>query len=162
MNLETLFQTLNAEFFESRLPVPDLVWNGRLRVAAGRFIPGSVRARRATCIEIASYLRDEPRAMQLIRDTLAHEMVHYWLWWNQKPYGHTAEFMRHLKRVGGPRYNPVPKRRPPRYLYQCPGCQKEYPARRKLSRVLACAACCRAFSGGKFDPRFHLKWVKLP
>src|SRR6266487_821156 len=47
-----------------------------------------------------------------------------------------------------------------RYLYQCPRCQRGFPRVRRIKRAVACLACCRAHSGGKFDTHFRLRLVK--
>ena len=161
--LETLFTELNGQHFEGQLPIPRFKWNGRLSSSAGRFCPGSRSAwfERPPEIEIALYLRDLEDGYDHIRDTMLHEMVHYYLWHNGKPYGHTKEFNRILKRVGAKRWNPVPKERPVKYWYRCDSCLKYIPARRQI-RASACAACCQKHNGGKFHQRFLLKLSEAP
>jgi SprT-like protein len=158
--LETIFEEINRRHFDGFLDPPVLEWNSRLRSSAGRFYPGSRKWLRdqPPKIEVASYLRTEERAAELIRDTIAHEMIHYWLWVRRRPYGHTEEFLRKMKEMGCSRYNPVPRLREPKYLYRCPKCEKDFPARRKLA-VLACLDCCKRESGGKFDRRFMLELI---
>ena len=46
-----------------------------------------------------------------------------------------------------------------RYLYRCPGCQRDFPRVRRIKRAVACLACCRAHNGGDFDPRFRLRLI---
>jgi predicted SprT family Zn-dependent metalloprotease len=156
-DLNTLFEKVNEEHFDAFLDAPVLKWNARLRSSAGRFIPGSRRFFRSAppVIEVATYLCDEKESEALIRDTLAHEMIHYWLWIRKKPYGHTAEFWMKMTQMGVSRYNPVPRTRPYRYVYRCPGCESQFPARKKLG-VLACGKCCKTHSQGRFDVRFRL------
>jgi predicted SprT family Zn-dependent metalloprotease len=155
--LETMFRELNEQHFGAALPLPKLLWNSRLRSSAGRFAPGSRNPLRprAPEIEVASYLQELPDAEMHIRDTLLHEMVHYYLWFGQKPYGHTPEFHKILKRVGARRYNPVPKLSPVKYWYECKNCQKKVPAKRKIRRS-ACAACCKQWNKGYFSEKFLL------
>jgi predicted SprT family Zn-dependent metalloprotease len=104
---------------------------------------------------VATYLREEERARDLILDTLGHEMIHYWLWVRRRPYGHTEEFYSKMNEMGVQRYNTVPRLRPYKHWYQCPGCKKEFPTRKKLG-ALACADCCGKWNQGKFDRRFML------
>lgn len=160
--LEALFQQINEQHFDGFLEAPELLWNSRLRSSAGRFIPGRrswqavLRGETSRAvIEVATYLKEIDQADHHIRDTLAHEMIHYWLWTRRRPYGHTDEFWMKMQAMGVSRYNPVPKLRPVKYQYRCPGCQKVFPARRKLGK-LACADCCKRHSGGKYDSRFLL------
>jgi predicted SprT family Zn-dependent metalloprotease len=151
------FEETNLAHFDGFLDAPVLRWNSRLRSSAGRFVPGSRKyfKQLPPAIEIASYLLDESNAEALIRDTMAHEMIHYWLWVRKKPYGHTSEFLEKMRSMGVSRYNPVPRTRPYRYVYACEACQREFPARKKLG-VLACAHCCKKHSQGKYDARFKL------
>ena len=155
------FEKLNREHFSSALSVPLLRWNSRLRTSAGRFMPGGRRFFSAAppVIEVASYLKEEPEAEKLIADTIGHEMIHYWLWTRRRPYGHTEEFCRKMNEMGVSRYNPVPKRRGYKYVYRCGGCDKEYPARKRLG-ALACAECCKHHSGGRYDKRFRLELAR--
>jgi predicted SprT family Zn-dependent metalloprotease len=157
ISLIALFDEINRLHFDTFMETPILAWNSRLRTCAGRFIPGS-RKFWTECppkIEVASYLLEEQNAEELIYDTVAHEMIHYWLWLRKRPYGHTAEFLARMKEMGVSRYNPVPRRRPVKYIYHCASCQKYFPARRILG-PLACARCCKEFAYGKYDARYKL------
>lgn len=158
MVLPQIFQELNLRHFQGELPPPLLRWNLRLRSTAGRFAPGSKNPLRPRLplIEIASYLQGIPEGEHHVRDTMLHEMVHYFLWHKKKPYGHTAEFHSILKRVGARRYNPVPKLSPVKHWYECPRCLIKVPARRKLSPA-ACAACCKKYNRGEFSAEFLLR-----
>ena len=157
MDLSSIFQRINVRHFDGFLDPPHLVWNSRLRSSAGRFVPGSRKwiYQAPAKIEVASYLLEEARAAELIEDTLAHEMIHYWLWIRRKPYGHTPQFIEKMKEMGVSRYNTTPKLRPYRYVYRCGSCARDFPAKKRLG-VLACANCCKAHSDGRFDIRFKL------
>ena len=159
--LNRVFQEVNTKYFEGFLDQPVLRWNARLRSSAGRFIPGSRKwfAKHPAVIEVASYLLDEKQAQEFVRDTIAHEMIHYWLWLRRKPYGHTPEFYSKMKLMGVSRYNPVPRSRPFKYVYCCAFCQKEFYAKKRLP-ALACADCCKIYSGGRYDDRFRLILVR--
>lgn len=151
------FEEINRSHFDGFLDPPVLRWNSRLRSSAGRFIPGSRKffSEAPPTIEVATYLVTEGNAEALIRDTLAHEMIHYWLWVRRKPYGHTPEFWDKMTAMGVSRYNPVPRTRPYKYVYRCLACQGEFFARKRLG-PLACAKCCKQYSGGRYDSRFKL------
>ena len=157
MELLSHFEQINEAYFEGFLEAPVLRWNSRLRSSAGRFIPGSRRffLEAPPVIEIAKYLLEENECAALVADTLGHEMIHYWLWVRRQPYGHTPAFWDKMTLMGVSRYNTVPRARPYRYIYRCSSCAHEFFARKKLGD-LACAACCKQFSGGKFDSRFKL------
>ena len=92
-----------------------------------------------------------------LRDTMAHEMVHLWLWARRRPYGHTPEFMQKLKEMGASRFNPVPQTLPHKHVYECPGCQQRVLTRRRLRRGVACRRCCELHNRGRWDGRFVLK-----
>lgn len=153
--LEAIFQEYNSAHFGGILPPPKLRWNTRLSSTAGRFCPGRRLLFTPAEIEVATYLRDLPDGEIHIRDTVLHEMIHYYLWHQKKPYGHTAEFHSIMKRVGAKRYNPVPKQRAYKYSYECSHCKMKLPTRRKLN-LSACASCCDKFNGGNYDARFRL------
>jgi predicted SprT family Zn-dependent metalloprotease len=157
-DLHRLFERLNGRHFDGFLDPPELRWNSRLRSSAGRFIPGSRKhwRERPPVIEVATYLLSEAEAAALVVDTLGHEMIHYWLWVRQRPYGHTSDFWDKMQEMGVSRYNSVPRLRPYRYVYRCQGCERDFPARKKLGK-LACADCCKRSAGGRFDARFQLR-----
>jgi predicted SprT family Zn-dependent metalloprotease len=151
-DLFRMFRLWNETAFRGELPVPEIRWNPRLRSTAGRFIPDPG----ACIIEIAAYLREEKQAEALIRDTLGHEMIHYWLFLRNLPYGHTQLFHEKMREIGVSRYNPVPRHRPFRHCYECGSCGQRVFVRKRFP-VAACAACCNRHSGGKFDQRYQLK-----
>jgi predicted SprT family Zn-dependent metalloprotease len=136
----------------------ELGWNSRLSSTAGRFCTGSRNPLlpRPPVIEVATYLRDVPDGSTHVRDTVLHEMIHYYLWFKRRPHGHTPEFHQILKRVGAKRYNPVPKERKWKHWYECSNCQTGFHTRRKLAPS-ACLNCCERFNQG----RFHLKYQLL-
>jgi SprT protein len=53
------------------------------------------------------------------------------------------------------------KRYAPRFIYGCPNCRRDFPRVRKIKRIVACLACCRAHNGGEFDVRFRLKLLPV-
>jgi predicted SprT family Zn-dependent metalloprotease len=152
LDLEMIFQEWNVNSFEGELPLPEIRWNGRLKTSAGRFIPDP----NGCVIEIAAYLRDEKEALTLIKDTLGHEMIHYWLFVRNQPYGHTSEFHEKMNQIGVSRYNPVPKHRPFKHCYECRSCGQRIFVRKRL-KLAACAACCNTHAEGRFDSRYKLK-----
>ncbi len=162
MDLLGFFQEINARHFDGFLEPPVLRWNGRLRTSSGRFFPGSKSgifrknaATRPPIIEVASYLLEEEQAEIHVRETIAHEMIHYWLWVRKRPHGHTDEFYSKMTQMGARRYNPVPRRRPFKYLYGCSHCESRFKSRRLLGK-LACAKCCKSHGNGKYQERFRL------
>ncbi|NDD91399.1 M48 family peptidase [bacterium] len=155
VDLTVIFDQLNRRHFDGFLERPNLTWNARLRTSSGRFLPGRRSQGVPATIEVARYLLEESDAETHVRETIAHEMIHYWLWTRRRPYGHTEEFYAKMHLIGARRYNPVPRKRPYKYLYQCLSCLRIFKARKKLG-TLACATCCRSHSQGKYDARFKL------
>jgi predicted SprT family Zn-dependent metalloprotease len=153
-DLIRIFTDWNLRSFSGELPLPEIRWNSRLKTSAGRFIPDRSRS----IIEVATYLREEPNAEHLIRDTIGHEMIHFWLWERRMPYGHTPEFHRKMEEIGVSRYNSVPRHRPFKYCYECGSCGQRIFTRKSIRRA-ACAACCNAYNGGEFHSRFQLKLI---
>lgn len=163
VDLLALFQAWNVQSFDSFLEPPLLTWNHRFRACAGRFIPGSrgfFRAQpgRPSQIEVASYFLSQDQAEGKVRDTLGHEMVHYWLWLRKRPYGHTAEFLAKIRQMGVSRYNLYPQGGlPAKYFYRCPQCARQFPTRRLWKQRYGCAACCRQHRKGRFSSDFLLE-----
>lgn len=162
-DLNVVFNGINDDHFGGKLIPPRLVWNSRLRASAGRFIPGYLPGHQKSLvqpcvIEVATYLQSERRAEYLIWDTMGHEMIHYWLYAEGKPYGHTPEFKRKMRAIGVSRYNTVPKVSPYKYIYQCPVCVRKFPARKKLGH-LACKDCCAQYNGGRYHRRFVIEFA---
>ncbi|MCO5143372.1 MAG: SprT-like domain-containing protein [Oligoflexia bacterium] len=157
MDLEQIFLELNTLHFQQSLPTPLLQWNKKLRTTAGRFSPGSKRFAfaRLAKIEIADYLKALPEGSMHVRDTILHEMIHYYLWFHNRPYGHTPEFHKIMKTVGAKRYNPVPQLTEVKHWYYCKNCGKEVPTRRRLKES-ACLDCCKKWNRGKYSNKYAL------
>ena len=147
-----MFTEWNLKAFDGELPIPEIRWNPRLRTTAGRFIP----SRKKSIIEVADYLQEEENAELLIRDTMGHEMIHYWLWVMREPYGHNSAFHKKMEELGVSRYNPVPRHRPFKHCYVCDHCTQQIWVRKRL-KAAACAACCNEHSSGKYHPQFKLR-----
>lgn len=87
-----------------------------------------------------------------IGDTLKHEMIHI------NHFHHDAAFKKEAARIGASlraRSHPL-LQRPPRYIYICPSCRKEYP-RQKRMRMASCGDCSRR---GRFDSKYKLVLFK--
>lgn len=142
--LQNLFWELNFTHFGGILPVIDLRFSGRLKTTGGQYFKKPHRL-----IQISTrYLKME-NAWSEIRDTLGHEMVHYWLDFRGRPCGHNTEFRQKLHSCGFERYSrltPVHAR----YVFVCPGCTSPYYRRRK--GVWSCGPC----SGKRFNPKYRL------
>ena len=153
-DLVRIFSEWNLKSFGGELPIPEIRWNSRLRSSAGRFIP----SRGKSIIEIANYLCEEQDAEALIRDTIGHEMIHYWLWVKRRPYGHTPEFHQKMREIGVSRYNSVPRLRPFKHCYACGTCGQKIFVRKRL-KTAACAQCCDRHAQGKYHSHYKLKLI---
>ena len=154
IDLVRIFSEWNLREFGGQLRIPTVRFNSRLKTSAGRFIPHPSGA----IIEIASYLCEEENGENMIKDTLGHEMIHFWLWVNEKPYGHTSEFKEKMEAIGVSRYNSVPRHRPFKHIYTCKSCEQKIFVRKKLTKA-ACAACCNQYAEGKYHSHYILRLV---
>jgi predicted SprT family Zn-dependent metalloprotease len=139
-----LFWELNYMHFGGILPPIEVRFSGRLKTTGGQYF-----RRPKKLIQISNRYLEMPSAWKEIRDTLGHEMVHYWLDYLVKPCGHTPEFRRKLKECGFHRYSRLTPTKA-HYLYLCPGCETQYYRRKK--GVWSCGPC----SGRRFNPAYKL------
>lgn len=133
-------------------------WNSRLKTCAGR------ANYRTKVISLNPRLREH---LSEIDRTLRHELAHFLAQFREKsrrriaPHGDEwRNACRDLGIAGEARCHNLPfavTERARRFLYKCPSCQTKFPRVRKIRRAIACLACCRAHSCGKFDARFRLK-----
>ena len=136
-------------------------WNHRMRTAAGRAHYRDAR------IELNPALIDLPGVdgPGEIDRTLRHELAHLIAHTRAKgrriqPHG--AEWQQACADLGIPDENRChtlpfePRRVKRKFLYQCPECASEVPRVRKFRRPVACYACCKMHSHGRYDARFRL------
>ncbi len=141
--LYRLFDRFNWIYFDGKLPQVSMEYSNRM-TAAGSYTP------QRKLIKIGrKYHELFPGE---IKDTLKHEMIHV------RHFIHDAAFKKEAERLGASlRAKGHPQlQRPPRYLYLCPGCGREYPRQKRL-RMASCGSCS---DRGRFDPRFKLKLVR--
>lgn len=141
--LYRMFDMFNLLYWGGKLPRVKIEYSSRM-MSAGSYTP-SMRL-----IKIGrKYHEIFPEDLS---DTLKHEMIHI------IHIRHDAAFKREASRVGSSvkaRYHPS-LRKPPRYIYVCPNCKKEYPRQKQL-RMASCGDCSK---GGKYDERYKLKAKK--
>jgi SprT protein len=132
-------------------------WNARLKSCAGR------ADFRRKLISLNPRLRAHPAE---IDRTLRHELAHFLAQFRagrRRILPHGQEWRAACVDLGigdEKRCHDLPfaiTERIRRFLYQCPNCQRDFPRAHRIRRAIACLACCRAHSGGEFDPRFRLK-----
>ncbi len=141
--LYRMFDHFNWLYFDGKLPRVRIEYSTRMS-SAGSYTPGVKLIRLSR-----KYHRIFPEDLE---DTLKHEMIHI------IHLRHDAAFKREADRVGATlkaRTHPL-LRKPPKYVYMCPGCGKEYP-RQKRMRMSSCGDCS---AYGKFDSRFKLRLVR--
>jgi SprT protein len=161
MALETeareLLYSLGANRIATELRVE---WNSRLKTAAGR------ADYREKLISLNPQLVAHPEE---IDRTLRHELAHILAQFRagrRRVSPHGPEWQQACGDLGIPREKrchalPFPaKRYPPRFIYHCPNCRRDFPRVRKIKRAVACLACCRAHNGGQFDLRFRLRLLR--
>lgn len=141
--LYRMFDRFNWIYFEGRLPKVKIEYSTRM-TSAGSYTP------QRRLIRIGrKYHQVFPEELA---DTLKHEMIHL------RHFRHGSAFKAEAARVGASvRAKSHPSlQKPPRYVYECPRCGREYPRQKRL-RMASCGVCT---SGRRFDPRFKLKLKK--
>jgi SprT protein len=136
-------------------------WSRRLRSCAGR---ADIRENRI----LLNPLLHNHGASEIDR-TLRHELAHLLAHFRVKrrrirPHGPEWRAACHDLGIGHESrcHNlpfPVRSRARP-YLYKCPNCQRDFPRVRRIRRIVACLACCRAHNRGKFAAKFRLQLIK--
>lgn len=133
VDLQRMYDEINRRHFGGRLPAVTVRWSTRLKVA-GQI----VKSNRLILLGL-EYHCHYPRD---VRSTLKHEMVHLVHW------DHDEAFRRECRRVGAAvnckTYPGI--FRPYKYIYECPGCGRRHPVRRRIH-----AACARCGKGGRKD-----------
>ncbi|RYG61462.1 hypothetical protein EON80_23900 [bacterium] len=167
--LNALYDRINSEYFEDRLPPCQIKWSRQLTRAAGNIDVRNRVIKLSVPLLVDSYASEgvsyeicgvkcESRE-HATWEILKHEMIHLWLHELGLPSGHTAAFRAKAKAIGQPRTRhgiarPVPKSG---WLYTCPRCEAQVTRRRRFGRPVACGGCCKKYCGGHFDARFQLK-----
>jgi predicted SprT family Zn-dependent metalloprotease len=135
-------------------------WNSRLQTAAGR------ADFREKLISLNPRLCDygEPEVDRTLRHELAHLLAQFRGGCRRiSPHGpEWRDACRDLGIGDEVRCHNLPfpiSERVRRFIYKCPNCACEFPRVRRIRSAVACLACCRAHSGGEFDPRFRLQHV---
>ncbi len=171
--LDALYARINARFFGGELPLCQMKWSRQLTRAAGNIdvkgrvvklsVPLLIDAFSTieTSYEICGVMCDSRE--RALEEILKHELIHLWLHECGLPSGHTREFRLQARRIGQPKTRhgiarPLPKSG---WVYSCPRCNAQIVRRRRFARLVACATCCKAHSGGAFDARFGLKGRKI-
>jgi predicted SprT family Zn-dependent metalloprotease len=136
--LRRMFDIYNEKYFEGKLPRVTITYSGKMMVAGGYY---PTRREIRISEKYHHIFPDE------VFDTLKHEMIHI------IHFKHDAVFREMAKQIGASvRANEHPSlRKPPKYVYICPGCFVEYPRHKRL-RMASCGKC----SKGGFDPRYKL------
>lgn len=139
-SLYAMFDLFNGQYFQGRLPHVTIEYSNRM-TSAGFYLPAQRVIRLGR--KYHEIFPDE------LGDTLKHEMIHI------RHLDHGREFKSEAARIGASlkaKSHPL-LRRPPKYIYVCPACSKEYPRQKRL-RMASCGSCSK---GGRFGKRFKLK-----
>ncbi|NNE94233.1 MAG: hypothetical protein HKN23_21500 [Verrucomicrobiales bacterium] len=139
-------------------------WNLRMRTAAGR---AHYRDNRIELNPALLKLPGVDGTAEMDR-TLRHELAHLVAHTRAKgrriqPHG--PEWKKACTDLGIPDESRChtlpfePRRVKRKFLYECPTCKSHVPRVRKFRRPVACYACCKQHSGGRYDSRFRLEQV---
>ncbi len=141
--LARMYERFNWIYFGGRLPSVKIEYSTRM-TSAGSCAPHRRLIRIGR--KYHELFPDE------LADTLKHEMIHL------RHFRHDAAFKAEAARIGASikaRSHPS-LRKPPKYIYVCSVCGREYPRQKRL-RMASCGRCSR---GGRFDRRYKLKLKK--
>lgn len=136
-------------------------WNPRLRSCAGR------ANFRDKLVSLNPRLRDH--GSEEIERTLRHELAHLLAEFRagrRRILPHGPEWCRACHDLGisdETRCHNLPfpiSERVRLYVYKCPNCLRDFPRVRRIKRVVACLACCRAHNRGKFAAKFRLQLLE--
>jgi len=133
------FDIYNWQYYQGRLPKPRIAYSTRMK-AAGSYSPSENLIRIGKAYH--EVFPDE------LNQTLKHEMIHI------IHIKHDRNFKREAERLGTTvraKYHES-LIKPPKYVYGCPSCQKEYPRQKRL----VMASCGYCSPKGKFDKRYKL------
>jgi predicted SprT family Zn-dependent metalloprotease len=140
--LYRMFEEYNWLYFDGRLSRIRIAYSNRM-TSAGSYTP----SRKMILIgrKYHELFPDE------VIDTLKHEMIHV------LHLKHDAKFKQEAARVGASlRARSHPSlHKPPRWVYFCPSCAREYPRQKRL-RMASCGVCSKR----GYDGRFKLKLKK--
>lgn len=157
----TARELLRAVQADELLSLVRVKWNPRMRSAAGR------ADYRAHLISLNPRLREHGGAEidRTLRHELAHLLAHFRAGRRRiSPHGREWRRACHDLGIGDEKRChtlPFPTRTRARpYLYRCPKCAAEFPRVRRIRRAVACFACCRRHTRGRFDRRFQLRLVR--
>jgi SprT protein len=134
-------------------------WNSRLKTCAGR------ANFRTKVVSLNPRLREHPTE---IERTLRHELAHFLAQFRtgrRRILPHGEEWRNACRDLGigdEKRCHNLPfpiRERARRFIYKCPNCHGTFSRVRQIRRAIACLACCRAHSRGRFDARFRLRLV---
>ncbi|MET3683965.1 SprT-like protein [Alkalibacillus flavidus] len=135
--LEQLTNELSEQYFHKPF-LDHVTFNRRLRTTGGRYIP----AKRV--IEINPKYVTE-LGEDALKGIIKHELCHYHLHIEDKPYHHrSAEFRRLLQVTGAPRFcGPLPSEATKkRVIYQCKDCRAQFERKRRMdTKRFRCGRC---------------------
>ena len=165
--LQALARQLANDIGMSRLAmVVRVEWNFRMRTAAGRaFFKKSLIELNPALVSKLPKAQSDDELDRTLKHELAH-LVSFNRAGNSRIQPHGREWKqacRELGIAGEDRCHALPfapRTIAKKYLYACPECQSEVPRVRPFKRPVACYACCRQHSRGRFDARFRLELVK--
>ncbi|MGM8216623.1 SprT family protein [Bacillaceae bacterium W0354] len=125
--LQKLTEEVSLQYFEKEF-VDTAKFNARLRTTGGRYIPSK------RVIEINPKYLDELGHDELI-GIIKHELCHYHLHVEGKPYNHQSkEFKELLRKTGSPRYCRIlPSEEIKRLIYECQECGMHYKRKRRIN-----------------------------
>jgi len=134
--LHSLVMNISLRYFNKPYK-GEVIFNARLRTTGGRYLPGKY------LIELNPKYYLEASEAEFI-GIIKHELCHYHLHNENKPFGHgDIEFKELLKRTGSPRFcQPLVSQWKEPIIYKCRKCSMIYPRKRKVNtKRYSCGKC---------------------
>ena len=99
-DLNQMYEQLNIQFFDSKLPKVQCVWNGRLTRSLGR----TKYKRKNKSSKWTAFMIDIQRGLttQHLHKTMVHEMCHVWAIQFFQETGHSTNFWKKMAACGYP------------------------------------------------------------
>lgn len=144
--IEGIFDDVNRRHFHGKITKPAFQLNKRMQKA------GSVDLSKWQ-MDISISYHDKYGWDGELRNTVKHEMIHFYLGITRKPTGHNRYFKELMEKLGCTLHS-KPNKRPYKYIFECPHCRKEYKARKLLGKRYSCGKC----SDGRFNRKYILQF----
>lgn len=159
----------SAELFAKGIIIPSgKQFKGILKDIGWTFDYDNAKRRFGLCYYTKKQIRLSLPLVQLnldkpaqIQETTLHEVAHSLSYtiFGREGSGHGPKWKMVAKAIGSNSercYDHTVSTPMRRYLYECPNCHQGTTRHKKISKNLACGACCKKFNGGQYSNEYIL------